>query len=153
MPTYIPRALNTGICIQQGDLFYSASLHRHFTGYFVMHTWARTCGQTEKKWNQFLHFCGLYQKWASQWSKRSVLKGERKLRRRGNLWLVDQYAGLWTQYPVWILGRGSVKDRFSVLQGQHVWGLVRACFAFVCVARTKIVAYSKDPAYTFREIS
>ena len=28
-PIYIPRALNTGTCIQQGDLFYSASLHRH----------------------------------------------------------------------------------------------------------------------------
>ena len=25
---YIPRALNTGICIRQGDLFYSAGLHR-----------------------------------------------------------------------------------------------------------------------------
>ena len=25
---YIPRALNTGTCIQQGDLFYSAGLHR-----------------------------------------------------------------------------------------------------------------------------
>ena len=28
-PIYIPRALNTGICIQQGDLFYSAGLHRN----------------------------------------------------------------------------------------------------------------------------
>ena len=28
-PIYIPRALNTGICIQQGDPFYSASLHRN----------------------------------------------------------------------------------------------------------------------------
>ena len=27
-PIYIPRALNTGTCIQQGDLFYSAGLHR-----------------------------------------------------------------------------------------------------------------------------
>ena len=26
-PIYIPRALNTGTCIQQGDLFYSAGLH------------------------------------------------------------------------------------------------------------------------------
>ena len=26
---YIPRALNTGTCIQQGDLFYSAGLHRN----------------------------------------------------------------------------------------------------------------------------
>ena len=26
-PTYIPRALNTGACIRQGDLFYSAGLH------------------------------------------------------------------------------------------------------------------------------
>ena len=25
---YIPRALNTGTCIRQGDLFYSAGLHR-----------------------------------------------------------------------------------------------------------------------------
>ena len=28
-PIYIPRALNTGTCIQQGDLFYSAGLHRN----------------------------------------------------------------------------------------------------------------------------
>ena len=28
-PIYIPRALNTGTCIQQGDLFYSGSLHRN----------------------------------------------------------------------------------------------------------------------------
>ena len=28
-PTYITRALNTGLCIQQGDLFYSAGLHRN----------------------------------------------------------------------------------------------------------------------------
>ena len=28
-PIYIPRALNTGTCIQQGDLFYSAALHRN----------------------------------------------------------------------------------------------------------------------------
>ena len=28
-PIYIPWALNTGICIQQGDLFYSAGLHRN----------------------------------------------------------------------------------------------------------------------------
>ena len=28
-PIYIPRALNTGICIRQGDLFYSAGLHRN----------------------------------------------------------------------------------------------------------------------------
>ena len=27
-PIYIPQALNTGICIQQGHLFYSAGLHR-----------------------------------------------------------------------------------------------------------------------------
>ena len=26
-PIYIPRALNTGTCIQQGDLFYSAGQH------------------------------------------------------------------------------------------------------------------------------
>ena len=26
-PVYIPRALNTGTCIQQGNLFYSAGLH------------------------------------------------------------------------------------------------------------------------------
>ena len=29
-PTYIPRALNTGTCIWQGDLFYSAGLHRNY---------------------------------------------------------------------------------------------------------------------------
>ena len=28
-PVYIPRALNTGTCIRQGDLFYSAGLHRN----------------------------------------------------------------------------------------------------------------------------
>ena len=28
-PIYIPQALNTGTCIQQGDLFYSAGLHRN----------------------------------------------------------------------------------------------------------------------------
>ena len=28
-PIYIPRTLNTGTCIQQGDLFYSAGLHRN----------------------------------------------------------------------------------------------------------------------------
>ena len=28
-PIYIPRALNTGTCIRQGDLFYSAGIHRN----------------------------------------------------------------------------------------------------------------------------
>ena len=28
-PIYIPRALNMGTCIRQGDLFYSAGLHRN----------------------------------------------------------------------------------------------------------------------------
>ena len=28
-PIYIPRELNTGTCIQQGDLLYSAGLHRN----------------------------------------------------------------------------------------------------------------------------
>ena len=28
-PVYTPWALNTGTCIQQGDLFYSAGLHRN----------------------------------------------------------------------------------------------------------------------------
>ena len=28
-PLYIPWAFNTGTCIQQGDLFYSAGLHRN----------------------------------------------------------------------------------------------------------------------------
>ena len=28
-PIYIPRALNTGTCFKQGDLFYSAGLHRN----------------------------------------------------------------------------------------------------------------------------
>ena len=31
-PFYIPRALNTGTCIQQGDLFYSAGQHRKKLG-------------------------------------------------------------------------------------------------------------------------
>ena len=26
---YIPRALNTGTCLRQGDIFYSAGLHRN----------------------------------------------------------------------------------------------------------------------------
>ena len=28
-PLYIPQAINTGTCIQQGNLFYSAGLHRN----------------------------------------------------------------------------------------------------------------------------
>ena len=28
-PIYIPRALNTGTCLRQGVLFYSAGLHRN----------------------------------------------------------------------------------------------------------------------------
>ena len=28
-PIYTPRALNTGTCIRQGDLFYSVGLHRN----------------------------------------------------------------------------------------------------------------------------
>ena len=28
-PIYMPRVLNTGTCIQQGDLFYSAGLHKN----------------------------------------------------------------------------------------------------------------------------
>ena len=31
-PIYMPRALNTGTCIQQGDLFYSAGQHRNKLG-------------------------------------------------------------------------------------------------------------------------
>ena len=31
-PIYMPRALNTGTCIQQGDLFYSAGQHRKKSG-------------------------------------------------------------------------------------------------------------------------
>ena len=31
-PIYMPRALNTGTCIKQGDLFYSAGLHRKKLG-------------------------------------------------------------------------------------------------------------------------
>ena len=31
-PNYMPRALNTGTCIQQGDLFYSAGQHRKKLG-------------------------------------------------------------------------------------------------------------------------
>ena len=29
-PICIPRALNTGTCVRQGDLFYSAALHRNY---------------------------------------------------------------------------------------------------------------------------
>ena len=29
-PIYLPRALNTGTCIWQGDLFYSAGLHKNY---------------------------------------------------------------------------------------------------------------------------
>ena len=28
-PVYIPQSLNTGTCLRQGDLFYSAGLHRN----------------------------------------------------------------------------------------------------------------------------
>ena len=28
-PIYIPRAINTGSCLRQGDVFYSAGLHRN----------------------------------------------------------------------------------------------------------------------------
>ena len=28
-PIYVPRALNMGTCLRQGDLFYSAGLHRN----------------------------------------------------------------------------------------------------------------------------
>ena len=31
-PIYMPRALNTGTCIQQGDPFYSAGQHRNKLG-------------------------------------------------------------------------------------------------------------------------
>ena len=31
-PIYMPQELNTGICIQQGDLFYSAGQHRKKLG-------------------------------------------------------------------------------------------------------------------------
>ena len=31
-PVYMPRALNTGTCIQQGDLFYPAGQHRKKLG-------------------------------------------------------------------------------------------------------------------------
>ena len=31
-PIYMPRVLNTGTCIQQGDLFYSAGQHRKKLG-------------------------------------------------------------------------------------------------------------------------
>ena len=37
-PIYMPRALNTGIRIQQGDLFYSAGQHR------------RGCGKNAGEW-------------------------------------------------------------------------------------------------------
>ena len=29
-PIYIPRILNTGTCLEQGDLFYSAELDRNY---------------------------------------------------------------------------------------------------------------------------
>ena len=29
-PIYVPRALNMGTCLRQGDLFYSAGLHRNY---------------------------------------------------------------------------------------------------------------------------
>ena len=31
-PIYMPRVINTGTCIQQGDLFYSAGQHRKELG-------------------------------------------------------------------------------------------------------------------------
>ena len=41
-PIYMPRALNTGTCIQQGDLFYSAGQHRKKIG--------RGFGKNAGKW-------------------------------------------------------------------------------------------------------
>ena len=43
-PIYIPRALNTGTCIQQGGLFYTAGLHRNH----VLAT-----ANTGKNWERF----------------------------------------------------------------------------------------------------
>ena len=64
-PIYIPRALNTGTCIQQGDLFYSAGLHRNH----VLAT-----ANTRKIWRSF-------GKNAGEWTGRveiskQALKGE-----------------------------------------------------------------------------
>ena len=41
--------------------------------------------------------------------------------------------------------RDRVKKHFSVLPSQHC-----ACLAFVCTARTDIIAHVKDPTFTFR---
>ena len=40
-PIYMPRALNTGTCIQQGDLFYSAGQHRKKLG----EIWKKNAGE------------------------------------------------------------------------------------------------------------
>ena len=50
-PVYMPRALNTGTCIRQGDLFYCAGLHRnHVLATANTGEIGRGCGKNAGEW-------------------------------------------------------------------------------------------------------
>ena len=50
-PIYTPRALNTGTCIWQGDLFYSADLHRnHVLATAIKREIRRDFGKNAGEW-------------------------------------------------------------------------------------------------------
>ena len=50
-PIYIPRAISTGTCIQQGDLFSSANLHRiHVLATFNTGEIGRGFGKNAGEW-------------------------------------------------------------------------------------------------------
>ena len=50
-PIYIPRALNTGTCIQQGDPFYSSGLHRNRCWpQTIRGKFARSFGRNAREW-------------------------------------------------------------------------------------------------------
>ena len=65
-PIYVPRALNTGTCIQRGDLFYSAGLHRN-------HVLARA--NTGKIGRDFRKNAG---RWTGTPTRNSLTKATRK---------------------------------------------------------------------------
>ena len=49
----------------------------------------------------------------------------------------------------WTPGQHNVEGRLSALPSQHSCRLVGACLAFVCTARTEIIAHVKDPRGTY----
>ena len=59
-PIYIPRALNTGTCIQQGDLFYSAGLHRN-------HVWEKSGKVLEKNAGEWTESVEISKKDINPW--------------------------------------------------------------------------------------